>query len=93
MMGLNGISAVLATVGGIIFIVVVVGSILFGKRIAGGSEEPKPEQPDASPVGQYGSAEAPAVPGTLVLVGVFFISFILYYFVNWKYLAEIWPLR
>jgi cytochrome c oxidase subunit 1 len=93
MMGLNGISAVLATLGGIIFVVVIVGSILFGKRIEGGAEEPKPEQPEVSPAGQYGSAEAPAVPGTLVLVGVFFITFVLYYFVNWKYLAEIWPLR
>jgi len=25
-------------------------------------------------------------------VGVFFIAFVLYYFVNWKYLSEIWPL-
>jgi hypothetical protein len=24
---------------------------------------------------------------------VFFVTFILYYFVNWKYLAEVWPLR
>ena len=28
----------------------------------------------------------------LVLVGVFFVSFILYYFVNWKYLSELWQL-
>jgi len=31
--------------------------------------------------------------GTVVLVGVFFVSFVLYYFVNWKYLAELWPLK
>jgi cytochrome c oxidase subunit 1 len=93
MMGLNGISAILATFGGIVFVVVIVGSILFGKRIEGVAEESKPEQPEVTPASQYGSAEAPAVPGTLVLVGVFFISFVLYYFVNWKYLAEIWPLR
>jgi hypothetical protein len=24
---------------------------------------------------------------------VFFMAFVLYYFVNWKYLAEVWPLR
>ena len=24
---------------------------------------------------------------------VFFVCFVLYYFVNWKYLSEIWPLR
>ncbi|OGT32494.1 MAG: cytochrome C oxidase subunit I [Gammaproteobacteria bacterium RBG_16_51_14] len=95
MMGLNGMSAVLATLGGFIFIVVVVGSLLFGKRIAVGTTEAASGsgQPAASAVGRYGSAEAPAVPGTLAMVGVFFITFILYYFVNWKYLAEIWPLR
>ncbi len=44
-------------------------------------------------VAEYGSAKHPKIPGTLVLVGIFFVSFILYYFVNWKYLAEVWPLR
>ena len=28
-----------------------------------------------------------------MLVGVFFVAFVLYYFVNWKYLSEVWPLR
>ena len=31
MMGLNGIAAILAAAGGVMYIVVVVGSILFGK--------------------------------------------------------------
>jgi len=93
MMGLNGISAILAGFGGIIFIVVIVGSILFGKRVAAGPEESKPDKPEAAVVAKYGSAEEPAVPGTLVLVAVFFVTFVLYYYVNWKYLAEIWPLR
>ncbi len=91
MMGLNGMSALLAGVGGVMFIVVVVGSILFGKRIASSTEEVKVEE--AEVVTQYGSAEHPSVPGTLVLVAVFFTTFVLYYFVNWKYLAEVWPLR
>lgn len=94
MMGLNGMSALLAGLGGVIFIVVVVGSILFGKKI-GDTAVPiqaEPAQPSA-PATEYGSAEHPAIPGTLVLVAVFFVSFVLYYFVNWKYLAEVWPLR
>ena len=90
MMGLNGMSALLAGLGGVIFIVVTVGSILFGKKIVDGTEPPKAE---AEVVGKYGNEEHPAVPGTLVLVAVFFTTFILYYFVNWKYLAEVWPLR
>jgi cytochrome c oxidase subunit 1 len=29
----------------------------------------------------------------VILVAVFFITFVVYYFVNWKYLSEVWPLR
>jgi cytochrome c oxidase subunit 1 len=89
MMGLNGMSALLAGVGGAIFIVVVVGSLLFGKKIPGSTAVPA----EAAVVAEYGSAKHPAIHGTLVLVAVFFITFVLYYYVNWKYLAEVWPLR
>ncbi len=92
MMGLNGMSALLAGVGGAIFIVVVVGSLLFGKKIPGSTEEVKAE-PAAAVVSEYGSAKHPAIPGTIALVAVFFTTFVLYYYVNWKYLAEVWPLR
>ena len=33
-----------------------------------------------------------AAPGTFVLAMVFLVSFVLYYFVNWKYLSTVWPL-
>ena len=52
--------------------------------------DPKPQ---AAAVASYGSAGVLQIPGTVVLVGVFFLSFILYYYVNWKYLSEVWPLR
>ncbi|MCK5431247.1 MAG: cytochrome C oxidase subunit I, partial [Gammaproteobacteria bacterium] len=91
LMGLNGMSALLAGLGGIIFVVVTVGSIFFGKKIPSSTEAPAPVE--AAVVAQYGKEEHPAVPGTLVLVGVFFVTFVLYYYVNWKYLAEVWPLR
>ncbi|MFQ6044953.1 MAG: hypothetical protein ACE5PT_01165 [Gemmatimonadales bacterium] len=37
-------------------------------------------------------AEQPekAAPGTLVLVAVFLVAFIVYYFVNWNLLSFIW---
>ncbi|MDH5514263.1 MAG: cbb3-type cytochrome c oxidase subunit I [Gammaproteobacteria bacterium] len=89
MMGLNGMFAILATLGGIMFVVVVVGSLLFGKRTG---DKPL-EGLTMTTVAEFGDAEHPKIPGTIVLVGVFFVSFILYYFVNWKYLAEVWPLR
>lgn len=90
MMGLNGLSAVLASLGGAIYVVVVVGSILFGRKI--GQDEAVPA-PEGAAVGRYGSAGTLAIPGTAVMVAVFFTAFVLYYFVNWKYLAEVWPLR
>ena len=91
MMALNGIFAVLAAVGGAIYIAVVVASILFGKRREGAAEPaPAPAQPAA--VSSYGSAGTFALPGTYVLVAVFMVAFMLYYFVNWKYLSEVWPL-
>ena len=92
MMGLNGIAAILAAVGGLMYVVVVVGSILFGER----TSEKKPEvsvAPEAEVVGHYGGAGTLRLPGTAVLVGLFFTAFVLYYFVNWKYLSEVWPLR
>jgi cytochrome c oxidase subunit 1 len=93
MMGLNGMFAVLAALGGLMYIVVVVGSVFFGKKLAEDELPSYPEVPPAAAaVGEYGSAEQVKIPGTAVLVGVFFIAFVLYYFVNWKYLSEIWPM-
>ena len=89
MMGLNGISAILAALGGILFIVIVVGSVLLGKRTG---DKPL-EGLTMTTATRYGSAEHIRIPGTVVLVAVFFTAFVLYYFVNWKYLAEVWPLR
>ena len=30
------------------------------------------------------------IPGTMVLVGIFLVAFIVYYFVNWKLLSDVW---
>ncbi|MGI9261473.1 MAG: cbb3-type cytochrome c oxidase subunit I, partial [Woeseiaceae bacterium] len=93
MMGLNGIFGVMAAVGGIMFVVVVVGSVFFGRKLAIDEKPSYPEvPPQAAAVGHYGNAETLKIPGTAMLVGIFFISFVLYYFVNWKYLSEVWPL-
>jgi cytochrome c oxidase subunit 1 len=95
LLGLNGIFAICAALGGIMYIVIAVASVFFGKPIAEApARAPKPVVPPAgAAVGTYGSAGTLHVPGTIVLVGIFFIAFVLYYFVNWKYLAEVWPLR
>ena len=96
LLGLNGIFAICAALGGLMYVIVAVASVFFGKRI---EEAPRraptraTTPPPAAAVGTYGSAGTLHVPGTIVLVGIFFIAFVLYYFVNWKYLAEVWPLR
>jgi len=93
MMGLNGMFAILAALGGISFIVIVVSSVFFGRKLA---PDERPSYPDVPPqaevVAQHGSAHSVKIPGTTMLVGIFFMAFVLYYFVNWKYLSEVWPL-
>jgi cytochrome c oxidase subunit 1 len=93
MLGLNGISAILATAGGIAYVVVVVGSVLFGKRKDAVAAKPAPAPAPAAVVASYGGAGTIKLPGTITLVSVFFVAFVLYYYVNWKYLAAVWPLR
>ena len=39
-----------------------------------------------------GRGIAGATPGTLVLVGVFLLAFMVYYFTNWKLLSFLWKI-
>ena len=94
MMGLNGVSAIIATVGGVLYVLITVGTVLWGKRLDRG-EAPLafPLHNKAAAVAEYGSHATVKLPGTIVLVSIFFMSFVLYYFVNWKYLSELWLFR
>lgn len=108
MMGIAGIGALLAMVGGAMYLIVTVGSVVFGKKLdpeAGflqsfGMYLPtaayavdQPAQLGMAPpiVEQHGSAGFEA-PGTFVLALVLLVSFVLYYAINWNYLAAVWPL-
>jgi cytochrome c oxidase subunit 1 len=95
MMGLNGIFALIAATGGIMFVLVIVASILAGPRLDGANAKLVFPLHDKSreAVAEYGSHGTLKLPGTLILVGIFFASFVLYYFVNWKYLSELWLFR
>ncbi len=94
MMALNGLSGVLAAVGGLMFIVIVVSSILFGKKRGADAAQTNPiiGVGGGEAVASYGGEGTLKLPGTMILVGIFFIAFFLYYWVNWKYLSEVWPL-
>lgn len=91
MLALNGMSVILAVAGGAAFCVIIVGTILFGKKL--GNEkmsEPCIVAPVTDAEYNANGGSAFAIPGTMVLAMVFFVSFALYYFINWKYLAETW---
>ncbi len=92
MMGLNGMSAVVAAIGGLMYVVVVVGSILVGKPRDAAAIKANPIVAPGGAVSSYGSEGTLKLPGTIVLVTVFFTAFVLYYFINWKFLSEVWPL-
>ena len=95
MMGLVGIAGVASIVGGAIYIYITVGSLLWGKKLDQGAVSAKfTPVPPAAPTAvaqSYGSAGF-AAPGTFALAMVFLIAFVLYYFVNWKYLSTLWGL-
>jgi len=94
MMGLNGVFAVIAALGGAIFVLVVVGTVLFGKKIEAGHKLTFPlHQGGGAAAAHYGSERTVKLPGTIILVTIFFTCFVLYYFINWKYLSELWLFR
>jgi len=91
MMGLNGIFAIIAAIGGILFVLVVVGTVFFGQTIKGGHKLTFPLHSGGGAVAShYGSEGTIKLPGTIILIAIFFVSFVLYYFINWKYLSELW---
>jgi cytochrome c oxidase subunit 1 len=102
MMALAGITGIVAVVGGGMYLAITVGSVFFGKRIATpGFQHVRVREGMAAPaavspvISSHGSATAGGLvaPGTFVLALVFLTAFVLYYFINWKYLSTVWPLR
>ena len=95
LMGLVGISGVAAIAGGAIYIYITVGSLLWGRRLDEGARSPNftpiPRLAPTLAAQTYGSAGF-AAPGTFALAMVFLVSFVLYYFINWKYLSQVWGL-
>jgi cytochrome c oxidase subunit 1 len=92
MMAIGEIAGLVAVIGGVAFILIVVGSLLIGKKIPADAK-PYPRVPDADTGGHkgigFGGFEA---PGTFVLAMVLFAALVLYYFINFKYLATLWTL-
>ena len=100
LMGLAGISGVIAIVGGAAFVLITVVSVFFGKRVDSESSygtqttrlmkaKPLNITPAAhAAAGKWGFA----APGTFVLAIFFLVLFVVYFTINWKYLASVWPM-
>jgi cytochrome c oxidase subunit 1 len=94
MLAVMGVGAIVAVTGLLLFVVLCVGTILFGEKNAGRA------------MADWGVARALtgaregsladdhwAMKGTVALTGVFLACFAVYYFANWKALADVWPVR
>ena len=97
LMGLVGITGVLAVLGGGAYILITVGSILWGKRLPGSEFGAKPTPvpaPVSTAIEGHGGIGVGgfAAPGTFAFALVFLMTFVVYYFVNWKYLSSVWPM-
>jgi cytochrome c oxidase subunit 1 len=94
LMDIGEIFGVVMAVGGIMFVLIVLASIFAGERIQEGSA-PWPKVEDADVVFEktgkkhigIGGMEA---PGTFVLAMILFVTIVLYYFINFKYLSTVW---
>jgi cytochrome c oxidase subunit 1 len=109
MMAVAGIGGVLGILGGAMYLVVTVGSLLFGKKLdqsAGLLQSfgfplapstyniTQPDRLMMAPklaVEEHGSGSFEA-PGTFALALALLVCFVVYYFINWDYLASVWPL-
>jgi cytochrome c oxidase subunit 1 len=92
MLGVMGVGVLLAFLGLLLFILLVVAAVFLGPKLDG-AMKPWHEEP-ATPVSAVAEAEVEhKTPGTLVLASVFLLTFAVYYFANWMWLADVWEVR
>ena len=98
----------LGVVGGVMFLVVTLSSLLFGKKLAPeagflqsfgvplAASAYTIEQPERLPMAPHVVEEHGdggfEAPGTFVLAMALLVCFVVYYFINWDYLSSVWPL-
>ncbi|ELY88493.1 cytochrome c oxidase subunit I [Natrinema altunense] len=89
-----GIFALLAITGGVLFVLVAVGSLVFGDRV-----ENAADNADLVADGGLGMAQDPDDPvhayemrGTFVLCLVFLAAFVITYLLNWYLLTQLWSI-
>ena len=97
LMGLNGMSAVMAVTGGALFVTIMVGTIFFGKRRGAPAQysSARPSLLARAPIELHGGSTGHAglgigglaTPGTFALAMFLLLVFVVYYVINYAYLA------
>jgi len=108
LLALVAVGGLVAATGAFAFIAIAVKSVFFGEPLgevvrgqhqAGipqGLTHPPTHAPNVDDLNAALHAPGRGIlgpaPGTLALVGVFLLAFVLYYFVNWKVLSFVWKI-
>jgi cytochrome c oxidase subunit I len=96
-----GIGGIIAVTGVLIFIASAVVTVFFGKPVTeealakgfSGIPQGVLKMPKQSHEGNLvARVHKGGCPGTVVLVGIFFLCFVVYYFLNWKMLGFLWKI-
>jgi cytochrome c oxidase subunit 1 len=105
MIAIMAIGGLTAIVGGAMYIIVTVWSVFFGKPLGddlseaalagsvppGVYKRPFLELPqEETELEEHGALGM--MPGTMILVAVFMLAFVVYYFANWKLLSAMWQI-
>ncbi|MEO6995550.1 MAG: cbb3-type cytochrome c oxidase subunit I [Lacunisphaera sp.] len=93
-LGVLGMGGVLAFLGLLTFVLLCVGTLFFGAKIKDRAmfDWGTPPALAGSKAGSLANDHY-ATKGTMVLTLVFLACFVVYYFANWKALADVWPVR
>lgn len=89
---LFGLGGILFFLSMLIWILIIVVSVFFGPRVNGPQDM---QLAIAAPLGEETTPHKRKyeAPGTLVLTIIFLVTFLVFYFLNWKWLAAIWEIQ
>lgn len=83
------IGGMLALTGGILYVLITVGSVFFGKPMPT-TQEGAAKIIKLPPIAV---AERPSIKGSITLAIIFLIAFVVFYFLNWQGLGAVWPVK